>query len=375
MFARSMFLRANLADDKDSVVLRFACACNKVTGSVRVPAHEIPLPLEFCHCNICRHQSGLLAQSLVTLPKTARQFEVNGPTTSYESSKLLSRRFCSHCGSNVYIYTSEHGAEGLSDICSGVLADSETFAQMDRHIWIADTKDGGLSAWLHEYPGWEQSTKTSKPIDCSTHAPSSNAQPSSELNCYCQCRGVEFKITRPTKASRESLSSPWSDLLRPYVSGPSDNKDDVKWWLRANDTKFLAGNCACNSCRLNSGFDLNQWAFVPKLIVLQKDGKSLDYNMGTLKQYESSKGCHRNFCGRCGATVFFHNDERPALVDVAVGVLDAEDGARAESWLEWWTKRVSFSEDAQNKHLTTSLLDGLKRWAAFEGVSSNTSGA
>ena len=33
-------------------------------------------------------------------------------------------------------------------------------------------------------------------------------------------------------------------------------------------------------------------------------------------------------------------------MDVSVGLLDAAEGARAATWLDWWTERVSFSEDA-----------------------------
>jgi hypothetical protein len=37
---------------------------------------------------------------------------------------------------------------------------------------------------------------------------------------------------------------------------------------------------------------------------------------------------------------------RPDLIDVSAGLFRAEEGARAEHWLEWWTERVSFSEEA-----------------------------
>lgn len=65
-----------------------------------------------------------------------------------------------------------------------------------------------------------------------------------------------------------------------------------------------------------------------------------------LKGYESSEGVMREFCGVCGATVFWHDKWRLEVVDVSVGLLDAGEGARAEVWLEWWGGRVSFEEDA-----------------------------
>ena len=82
--------------------------------------------------------------------------------------------------------------------------------------------------------------------------------------------------------------------------------------------------------------------------------------MGTLKQIESSRDCFREFCHVCGATVFWHCRERPDLVDVSVGLLRANEGSRAESLLEWWTKRVSFKEDALDGSLIRNLERGLK---------------
>jgi hypothetical protein len=54
-----------------------------------------------------------------------------------------------------------------------------------------------------------------------------------------------------------------------------------------------------------------------------------------MKAYRSSESAVRMFCGVCGAGCFWDGEERGvALVDVAVGLLDAETGARAEEWLE-----------------------------------------
>jgi hypothetical protein len=52
-----------------------------------------------------------------------------------------------------------------------------------------------------------------------------------------------------------------------------------------------------------------------------------------------------------------------ALIDVAVGLLDARSGARAEDILAWWPGRVSFREEASNKGLVEGLEKGLANWA------------
>ena len=96
-------------------------------------------------------------------------------------------------------------------------------------------------------------------------------------------------------------------------------------------------------------------------------GDGDDEGMGTLRRYESSQGVWREFCAVCGATVFWHCEERPSVVDVSVGLLDPVEGARVEGWLEWWTGRVSFEELAVSRSLVRSLEEGLKEWGTRKG--------
>jgi hypothetical protein len=54
--------------------------------------------------------------------------------------------------------------------------------------------------------------------------------------------------------------------------------------------------------------------------------------------------------------------ERPNVIDVAVGLLNAPSGARAEDWLSWRKREPSFGEDAVNKTFARELTKGyLKR--------------
>lgn len=45
---------------------------------------------------------------------------------------------------------------------------------------------------------------------------------------------------------------------------------------------------------------------------------------------------------------------------MAVGLLEAGSGARAEEWLEWWRERVSFMEEARDGEVVRGLVDGLR---------------
>ena len=343
--------------------LNIACLCDAVTGSVSVPTSALPLPITICHCNTCRRGSGNLCATNFRLPEGSSIFKPSGKLSSYNASKDITRFFCPRCG--CHVYGELHSRKKIS-ISTGFLDRSDGIVEMKNQIFISDTKDGGLSEWLPEITSWEGWMHTSKEVQSGSKDPlisysSADALKITKLHGTCHCEGVQFNITRPDERSKQ-LSSPWSDNLRAYHSHSSENTEDVKWWLSPDNMRYLAGLCACASCRLACGYDIQAWTFVPMANILQTNGKPLDFGMGTLRQYRSSEGVYREFCHSCGATVFWHSDFRPELIDVSVGLLQAESGARAEEWLEWTTKRISFAEHANNKAMILDLGTGLKNW-------------
>lgn len=242
--------------------------------------------------------------------------------------------------------------------------------------WIEGTLDGGISVWLNEIEDTDGKKRPLKrwlfndgegdeliPEGAMQKLPprERSKEQDEKLQAGCRCGGVKFHITRPNEASKKA-ESPYSDLIVPYHSASSANPKNEPWFLRSNNTKYLAGLCTCTPCRANSGWEIQPWAFVPKCNIFKDDGTPLDFDLGTLKRYQSSEGVMREFCKVCGATVFWHCDERPDVIDVSVGILDPGEGARAEYWLDWWTDRVSFSELAVSKSLVKSLEEGLKGW-------------
>lgn len=341
--------------------LKISCACGNITGTLDVPDSLLPRPLSFCHCTTCRHATGQLCLSSIEVPpwsglsslSLARQPAAN------RTSDHLKRYFCGQCGASIYNHTSD----GNDYIASGVVDRTEGILAFKMYQFLADTKDGGFSKWLNGL-SWAGSAEQSEIWKPTAEVNQPKIKDGNEvLRCYCQCRGVQFTITRPNKDS-SNVFSPMPDVLAPgHLQSTQANPSSI-WWLRANGTKFLAGICACNSCRLSAGYDIQAWVFVPKTNVRQLDGNEVDYKMGTLKRYSHSKGAYRDFCSTCGATVFWHCDERPGILDVSAGLLDAEEGARAEDWFEWATEKVSFEECAQNKALVASVSRGLREWGA-----------
>lgn len=278
----------------------------------------------------------------------------------------------------------EYHSDGHFEVATGTLQVESTQGVVEYKscMWLGDTRDRGASIWLpssidgKKIDRWTGEAGESDLIDSDHFAtePSCTGEAREPVHAHCHCRGVEFWVKPPNHGSEDARSD-FPDLMVPYHrgAGASQNPDNEPWWLRDEGKRFLAGTCMCLSCRAASGFDITFWAFVPNAnIFLDKEctrkfpeyGERRDNRYwGTIKSYRSSKGVTRTFCGQCGANVFWDGGKeqgREGLVDVAVGLLAAPSGARAEELLSWWTDRVSFEEDAVNKSLARALSEGLR---------------
>lgn len=286
----------------------------------------------------------------------------------YRQSFHVRRLFCKTCGAHVLARLEP---SGRYLVASGVLVGGYIPPVSSIQHWRAnETRDGGLRKFL---PGLNEIASrciletlglgivVEDPQEPSPHLDDSKSnwdRVQDRVPAQCHCGGIQFYITRPD-ASSNMATSPWPDVLVPYHAGSSDNFEDVKWFLRDGNTKYLAGTCACTSCRLGSGFPIQTWAFVPRANMFEIDGSPLSLECKPMRRYNSSPGVFREFCGRCGATVFWHSSVRPELIDVSVGLFHG-DGARAEGWLEW-ARRVSFVEMAEENQLVQLLQLGLIR--------------
>lgn len=347
-----------------------SCLCGDVTQKIQLDPTTDHSHLQLCHCSNCRSTTGLLSASYYLMqhePATLDGLQI------YQESPHVSRLFCRTCGAHIFARLE------LNDrylVASGVLGASDTpHVESIQHWKIQDTVDGGLSTFLPGWPSAEtcalqaycEDTSSSAGLNLNSRSNSNtNSQDTSLerqiklLRAQCHCGGIKFYITAPDASSSEAWS-PWPDLLAPYHSGSSDNPEAIKWWLRDGETKYLAGTCSCTSCRQGSGFPIQTWAFIPKSNILNADQSPLIFGRGTMRQYSSSPGVFREFCSCCGANVFWHNAERPSIVDVSVGLLKS-DAARVEGWLEWATERVSFAELAIQKDLIGMLEVGLRNY-------------
>ena len=377
----------------DTKTIKATCLCSAAAHEITVPTSALPFKASICSCHSCRHLTGTLALTCSGVPKTySPSQELLDKLTPFAFSNRVTFHHCTTCGSQLLFNFKPSKADRANgsieywDIISGSLEQIDGVVDFEYHEHIADTIDGGFSDFLPSINGkelkrWPHDPHADEELPLywqSEERPKVEPSPSDRLHCHCKCGGVEFWIARPSERSKNAASE-WPDVIIPYHSS-QPRTDKSEWWLRDGGKKFLGGVCACNSCRLDAGCEWVEWAFVPTVDVsLDAEGKK-PYDLpfgsptgwGTLKGYNSSprgptrREAWRYHCATCGAMVFFTCDERTDLIDIGVGVLDAPEGARAETWLGWWTDRLSFREDAipRAKEITLAVEDGMKKFGA-----------
>ena len=76
--------------------------------------------------------------------------------------------------------------------------------------------------------------------------------------------------------------------------------------------------CHCANCRRAAGAQAVAWVTFP--------ASSVTVERGTPATYRAPNGAVWSFCARCGTTLTYRHDQRPAEVDVTTGSLDDPEG-------------------------------------------------
>ncbi|KAB5550859.1 Mss4-like protein [Coniochaeta sp. 2T2.1] len=339
------------SNSDQTVTLTSQCLCKSHTFTCPIPAASLPLDASCCHCTSCRHSTGGMYTMDIDWP---------GDTSAIRSSALavfdftskVKILFCPTCGTPMFFESRYDGPEGKvnTGVFSGTLttdAEIKNLVRITDHIFVGDTVDGGASVWLRQPngdgtvadryaagKGAGSGKSETLPEDWPSSPPSVPPSVATEVPVWCKCRGVNF-------------------VLRPDFSDTQTDK--LPFFVDPESKKLLASFDACNSCRSAVGVDIVNWTFaclrhiyfagsssdtLPqtarelKEAVVAADGKR-DARLGTLACWESSPDVQRYFCSRCSATVFYACDDRQDMVDIAVGLLGSETGARAEDVLTW----------------------------------------
>lgn len=337
----------------ETTTLHASCHCKRSQFSFMLSTSDLPLPAWFCHCSICRKTHGTLCTIHARIPEPEVELQT---FTAYQSSPKVKRLFCSTCGTHMLDNAHDREGEEWYVAISIVDASEDTWKIQD-HFLLDSTKDGGLSIWLpsigeEDLRLWKRGAKedpmTEKTGDWVSNKVKEVQLPTREkkLRASCHCGGVEFYISPPTSAQ---VHDGLPENMRP--------KDETKWY---------ALHDVCTSCCLVSSCVVTSWAIIEASHVTLADGSPYQHIFGTMKAYKSTPKVDRAFCGTCGAIVSYRCDDRPGYVDIAVGLLEADSGVRAEEWLEWRTHRLAYEEDCKWSKFQNSMKQGLRNYG--EGV-------
>lgn len=366
--------------------VKASCHCRANAFQIPFLTSKLPQGTDLCHCNACRHITGELAVHCAVLeggPLSAdsgvgdhKPADLSN-LTKYNASENITRYFCSTC--SAYLFYEVKGTDPHWSVSTGALERTEGIVKVGLHAFLADTLDGGLAHHYRQLNGVEipryEFDETGKTLPLGWKAesllkreglPKAGGEDEERLNAYCHCKNISIYFTR---AKQEV------------------GKDPSKWWLvkgkdddPASRVRFMSGHCFCTSCRTTSGSLIKSWVILPRANAIDARtslpitfaNDEPDKRPRGLKQYQSSAGTFREFCGTCGASAFYWSrsakngraldasSEEPEVINVGAGLLDQEnEGSRAEGWC-FWFDRVIFGELGTDRAGMEALEAGVK---------------
>ena len=103
-------------------------------------------------------------------------------------------------------------ASGDMEVCSGVLEGEgvEEVLRFKQHIFVEDSGDGGMSAWVEgpRWKGWGEKSEVFQMPGVKEAGEKPRAAEKEggggerRLQAHCHCRGVEFYVTPPDEEER-----------------------------------------------------------------------------------------------------------------------------------------------------------------------------
>lgn len=372
--------------NNDHVELTAQCLCKRHTFTTQVPSSSLPLSASFCHCNSCRHSTGSLYTSSLQWPGPVDDIHKDTtPLAVYKFSDNVSILFCEKCSTAMFAREVREGSDDFYAVPTGVLGNNAVpgLIQFKDHIFVSDTVDGGAAVWLQHittgdkgeplpcYAEWRGKSDVVDPVEMAAAASKKQEGQNlpDEIPLYCHCKGVNLVLRR----------------------GKADyaGKEKLPFFVEPDTFKLLGSFDACDSCRIPVGSEFMYWTFqllkyidfanassespFPDSSISLKAAVSdpnRDPRFGTLTYYASSPDVQRYFCSKCSACVFYAVDDRPEMVDVSIGLLDAPDGARAEGYLAWVLGMLTWADDMKGgwrEQIAEETKNGAENWRVKTG--------
>lgn len=175
------------------------CHCGQLTEKVQL-RDKIPLAGPLCHCNICRHVTGAMTFSGVSLPSPPAEL-FKEKLIKYATSDKIVRYFCGTCGSHVCYYAVK---DDRWAVCPGAIDKvlGEYNGKLEKHTgheFVADTLDGGFSWCIPGIPSYMEDDGATPSTDLKGDlqklqlAGSGNAGQGT-VEAKCHCGHVNFSI-------------------------------------------------------------------------------------------------------------------------------------------------------------------------------------
>ncbi|KAH6913079.1 Mss4-like protein [Coprinopsis sp. MPI-PUGE-AT-0042] len=357
-------------------LVRAKCHCGSNDFFASFLTSDFPISNSICHCHSCRHVTGqthAIYVSLAGAPLSSSSTvedqvaaDLSG-LTIYGSSAKGTRYFCNTCGAHMF-FKDEKGDAARWEVSAGVLEQFDGIVKIEKHIHIGDTLDGGISDHLLKVDGldlpryiaWAGGGQGEKaPQGWKDSVAVSKAEHAGMLHFFCHCKSIDFYLQRPTEII---------DPKKQWYLVPGSKPEDP--------IRCLTEYCFCTSCRVTSGSIVGNWTFVKNTDVYLSPSPSKESALDlkspdpskrptALKQYISSPAVRREFCGTCGATVFYWRDvDGREHMDIATGLVDEGQagGVRAESWFKWGALTDdgnAYEEDCTSQVLVKALKEGI----------------
>ncbi|KAI0380730.1 DUF636 domain protein [Hypomontagnella monticulosa] len=341
-------------DPQETKTFVARCHCKNVCFTVTLPTASLPLNAYICSCTLCRYTHGTLGSFHTSLPQGVAPEWTNSnvnlsvyKTPGSGRGGHGQRWFCPTCGA----HNGHYEAWAMQWIVDISLFD-EVFWNITGFAFPKSPGDGGLLSWL--------GTRELIPISMDRDFPPEyhleiGMDGEERLRAECLCGGVSFTIPRPSDAVvRDEHFSQHAAL--------------------GNSRKWKAFLDFDRETRLLTSAHFMPWVRIPRAVFEPKVPP--DLNIGTMKAYHASDKTTKGFCGRCGATIFLKQKGRRdsacsenEVLDIALGILRAPEGAKAENWVDWGAaeKTQAKSLTMYDAEFTGAVLEGHRKWVLEKG--------
>lgn len=177
------------------------CHCGQLAEKAQL-RDEIPVKGSLCHCNICRHVTGTLTFSGVTLVSPPAEAFIS-KLVRYPTSEKIHRYFCKTCGSHVCYYVVAEDRWGacpgaIDEVIGGSQGALEKYTD---HEFVGDTVDGGLAWTLPDIPvylaGLDGTPLTDLRNETRRLQESAKTTEEDKLEAQCHCGQVRLTVLRP----------------------------------------------------------------------------------------------------------------------------------------------------------------------------------